>query len=88
LSGADVVVLTDIYAAGERPIEGVTVDTLARAIEPHVKRLVIARSLDAVPDVVASDARAGDLVITLGAGSIAAAAPRILDALSRREARA
>jgi UDP-N-acetylmuramate--alanine ligase len=88
LSGADVVVLIDIYAAGERPIEGVTVDTLARAIEPHVKRLVIARSLDAVPDVVASDARAGDLVITLGAGSIAAAAPRILDALSRREARA
>jgi UDP-N-acetylmuramate-alanine ligase len=53
-----------------------------------VKRLVVARSLDAVPDVVASDARAGDLVITLGAGSIAAAAPRILDALSRREARA
>jgi UDP-N-acetylmuramate--alanine ligase len=88
LSGADVVVLTDIYAAGEAPIDGVTVDALARAIEPHVKRLVVARSLDAVPDVVASDARAGDLVITLGAGSIAAAAPRILDALSRREARA
>jgi UDP-N-acetylmuramate--alanine ligase len=88
LSGADVVVLTDIYAAGERPIDGVTVDTLARAVEPHVKRLVIARRLDAVPEIVASDARAGDLVITLGAGSIAAAAARILDALSQREARA
>jgi UDP-N-acetylmuramate--alanine ligase len=88
LSGADVVVLTDIYAAGEAPIEGVTVDALARAIEPHVTRLVIARRLDAVPDLVASDAHEGDLVITLGAGSIAAVAPRILDALSRREARA
>jgi UDP-N-acetylmuramate--alanine ligase len=88
LSGADVVVLTDIYAAGEAPIEGVTVDALARAIEPHVTRLVIARRLDAVPDLVASDAQEGDLVITLGAGSIAAVAPRILDALSRREARA
>jgi UDP-N-acetylmuramate--alanine ligase len=88
LSDADVVVLTDIYAAGEQPIDGVTVDTLARAVEPHVKRLVIAGSLDAVPEIVASDARPGDVVITLGAGSIASAAPRILDALSRREARA
>src|SRR4029078_1369912 len=52
LSQADVVVLTDIYAAGEAPIPGATLDALAQAVAPHVPRLVVAPRLeDGVTDV-------------------------------------
>jgi UDP-N-acetylmuramate--alanine ligase len=85
LSHADVVVLTDIYAAGERAIPGISVTALADVIRPHVSDLRVAPGLDDVPGMVAGDARAGDLVITLGAGSIAGVGDRILAALSRTE---
>jgi UDP-N-acetylmuramate--alanine ligase len=85
LAQADIVVLTDIYAAGERAIPGVTVEALAAAIQAHVPRLVVARHLDEVPGLVAGEAQPGDLVITLGAGSIAGAGDRILAALSASE---
>jgi UDP-N-acetylmuramate--alanine ligase len=86
LAQADLVVLTDIYAAGEPPMPGVTVGALASAIEPHVPRLQVVADLDRVPALVAAEARQGDLVITLGAGSIAAVGDRILAALSGSEA--
>ena len=84
LAAADVVILTDIYPAGEAPIPGVSLDTLADAIRPHVGELVVEPRLDALPDAVATRARAGDLVLTLGAGSIAAVGDRILAALRAR----
>ena len=83
LSAADEVVLTDIYPAGEAPIEGITVDRLAeavRAVTPHPLHIV--RHLGDVPARVAALARNGDLVITLGAGSIGTVGDRILGALS------
>jgi len=82
LALADVVVLTDIYAAGEAPIENVTTDVLAAAIRPHVRTLHVVPRLDDVPAFVAGLARTGDLVVTLGAGSIGSAGDRILQALS------
>jgi UDP-N-acetylmuramate--alanine ligase len=78
---ADVVVLTDIYAAGESPLPGVTISTLADAVRPHVSELHVVASLDDVPAAVAGLVRDGDLVVTLGAGSIGAAADRILAAI-------
>ena len=87
LAQADVVMLTDIYAAGEAAIPGVTLDALARAVAPHVARLVVTPRLEDVPAVIAGDARPGDLVITLGAGSIAGLADRLLAALSTTEVR-
>jgi UDP-N-acetylmuramate--alanine ligase len=86
LSQADIVVLADIYPAGEPPIAGVTVDALAAAIRPHVPALQVVRSIDDVPGAVADLARAGDLVLTLGAGSIGAVPDRILAALEHRSA--
>jgi UDP-N-acetylmuramate--alanine ligase len=83
LGAADEIVLTDIYPAGEAPIPGITVDALAdsvRASTPTVLHVV--RQLAEVPAQVAAIARPGDLVITLGAGSIGAVADRILAALS------
>ena len=82
LAAADRVVLTDIYAAGEPPVDGITLDVLAAAIRPHVGALEVVPSIDDVPDAVARQAQPGDLVITLGAGSIAAVGDRILQALT------
>ncbi len=86
LAQADELVLTDIYAAGEDPIPGVTVDALAGAIGPHVGgRLHLVRSIDDVAGEVQRLARPGDAVITLGAGSIGTIGARVLDALARAE---
>ena len=87
LAAADVVVLTDIYAAGEAPIDGATLTSLAEAIRPHVGVLTIVPKLANLADAVAGEARAGDLVITLGAGSIATVGDAILAAIETRGVR-
>ena len=84
LAAADEIVLTDIYASGEDPIDGVTIEWLAEAVErvaPGRVRLV--KALADVPEAVARLARAGDLIVTLGAGSVGECAPRILDEVAR-----
>ncbi len=79
LSGADVVVLTDIYAAGEDPIPGVTLDALAAAIRRGIRGpLHVVRDVRDVPAAIARLAASGDIVMTLGAGSIGAASEAIL----------
>ena len=86
LSQADELVLADIYAAGEDPIPGVTVEALAEAIRPQLGgRLHLARTLDEVVRAVTSISRPGDAVITLGAGSIGTVGPRVLAALGTPE---
>jgi UDP-N-acetylmuramate--alanine ligase len=85
LAAADEVVLTDIYSAGEQPIAGITVDVLAQAVRRTARCPVhVVRALDDVPAAVASLAKKGDLIITLGAGSIGGIADRILEAIRRR----
>ena len=83
---ADQIVLTDIYAAGEDPIAGVTLDVFAEAIRHGSGRPVhpVERLDDLVPAVLAL-VKTGDAVITLGAGSIGAWPTRLLDALGHRE---
>jgi len=79
LSGADVVMLTDIYAASEDPIPGVTLDALAAAIRRDFKGpLHVVRDVRNVPSAVARLAAPGDVVMTLGAGTIGAASEAIL----------
>jgi UDP-N-acetylmuramate--alanine ligase len=85
LAGADEVLLTDIYAAGEDPIAGATVEALADAVRAAGRTGVrVVRSLADVPAQVAAIARPGDLVVMLGAGSIGAWGPKVLDALRVR----
>ncbi len=81
LADADEIVLTDIYAAGEPPIEGVTVEALEAAVRRTGRSVRLVKALDDLPDAVRALARPGDLVITLGAGSIGTIPDRILDAL-------
>jgi UDP-N-acetylmuramate--alanine ligase len=84
LAGADAVCVTDVYPAREDPLLGVSgkliVDELAR-VRPGL-RLGWAPSLDDAVAVVASWARAGDIVLTLGAGDVERAAPLLLEALA------
>jgi len=85
---ADEVVLTDIYAASEEPIAGVTVEALAESVARATGRPVrIVKPIDRLAGELAAAARPGDAVLTLGAGSIAAVPKRLLAALQERERR-
>jgi UDP-N-acetylmuramate--alanine ligase len=84
LGGADEVVLTDIYAAGEAPIAGVTIEGVEAAVRRTGTSVRVVKSLEDLPRAVAAAARPNDLVITLGAGSIGSIPDRILEALSHR----
>ncbi|MGE3511589.1 MAG: UDP-N-acetylmuramate--L-alanine ligase [Vicinamibacterales bacterium] len=83
-AGASRVMLTDIYAAGEEAIPGITVETLAESIRDGsgVPVDVIGRLEDA-PTAVARAVRRGDVVITLGAGSIGTLPDRLVAELER-----
>jgi UDP-N-acetylmuramate--alanine ligase len=84
LAAADRIVLTDIYGAGEDPLPGVTLDALAEVVGRDAPgRVDVARTLDDVVEAVVRIARPGDLVITLGAGSIGAVPERLAPALER-----
>jgi UDP-N-acetylmuramate--alanine ligase len=85
LALADVVVLTDIYPAGEAPIPGVTIDRLAEAVRTRAKVVEVVERLENVPAAVARLAKPGDLVVTLGAGSIGSVPDRLLKALRGAE---
>ncbi len=86
LARADAVVLTDIYAAGEEALPGVTVEALAEAVLTHTRQSVrIVRPLDAIAPAVAEIAEPGDFIVTLGAGSIGTVGERIVKALQARQ---
>jgi UDP-N-acetylmuramate--alanine ligase len=83
LREADQIVLTDIYAAGEEPIPGVTIDALARAVELGSQRPThVAATLNDAVSLIARIAEPGDAALTLGAGSIGTVPARLLDALA------
>ena len=87
LKDADEIVVTDIYAASEEPVPGITLETFADAVRRGSGRPVhVAQSLDEVIPRVMDIVRTGDAVITLGAGSIGSLPRKLMDALKRREA--
>jgi UDP-N-acetylmuramate--alanine ligase len=81
LGKADEIVLTDIYAAGEPPIPGASIEALETVVRRTGRPVTVVRAIDDLPSAVASLARPNDLVITLGAGSIGTVPDRILAAL-------
>jgi UDP-N-acetylmuramate--alanine ligase len=75
LSGADALVVGEVYAAGEAPIPGADGKALCRAIRSRGNvEPVLLKSLDELPRVLAGIVRDGDVVLTMGAGGIGAAA--------------
>jgi UDP-N-acetylmuramate--alanine ligase len=84
---ADSVFLLDIYAASEKPIAGVTAESLAERIRQFGHRGVeYVGTMDRGVEALLAAARPGDLVLTLGAGSVWQAGERVLERL--REAAA
>ena len=77
---ADVVVVMDIYAAGEAPIEGVSAADLAERIRAHGHRNVTYLGGERAPllDYLCEITRPGDLVLTLGAGDVGQLGPALL----------
>jgi UDP-N-acetylmuramate--alanine ligase len=84
LAAADMAVVTDIYPAREDPLPGVTGRLVADAVTAHGGAVTYTPDLAAVPGVVADLARPGDLVLTLGAGTITTIGPLLLTALGER----
>ncbi len=79
---ADVVFLTDVYAAGEERIFGVGSDILYEAMKEHGSRNVFyVPDLKDVPVKVEAVLKPGDMVITLGAGDVWKAGERLVDLL-------
>jgi len=84
---ADSLFLLDIYAASEKPIEGITAEMLAQRIREKSNGSVnYAGSFDDAVAAAASAAHEGDLILTLGAGSVSQLGPMLLDKLKEREA--
>lgn len=84
LGSADLVFLSEVYAAGEAPIVAADGRTLARALRVagQVEPVFVDRIED-LPAAIVSGVRAGDVVICMGAGSIGAVPGKIVDRLAR-----
>lgn len=83
-NAADVVFLTDVYSAGEQPIEGADSAHLVQAMRQHGHRDV--HHVPQRSDLVAAltgKLLPGDVVVTMGAGSITQTGPELLAALKR-----
>ena len=82
---ADAVQVLDIYAASEQPIEGITGEALAAAIrEKNGGRVRYANSMAEAVERLAADARPGEMILTMGAGSVSQAGPMLLEELRGR----
>ncbi|MBP6375884.1 MAG: UDP-N-acetylmuramate--L-alanine ligase, partial [Giesbergeria sp.] len=86
LGGADAVLLTEVYAAGEAPVVGADGRALARALRlaGRVEPLFVANVAD-LPRVIADNARPSDVVLCMGAGTIGTVATKIVDLLQNSE---
>ena len=83
LSEADALVVAEVYPAGEAPIAGADGKSLCRAIRSRGRvEPVLLKSLDELPRALADVLRDGDVVLTMGAGSIGAAAHDLPAALA------
>jgi len=82
LSTADALLVAEVYPAGEAPIAGADSKALCRAIRGRGRvEPVLLRTLDELPQALAGILRDGDVVLTMGAGSIGAAAHDLPQAL-------
>lgn len=79
---ADQVEVLDIYAASEAPIPGITGQSLAQVI--RAPKVEYASSVAEAIGRVVAKAQEGDMILTLGAGSISQAGPQILGALDEK----
>ena len=80
LNSADLVYLLEIYPASEKPIPGITSHSIASKMD--ASKVIYEPSMPEVIASVVKQARAGDLILTLGAGDVSSLAPLIIANLS------
>src|SRR6202035_5147974 len=84
---ADSLFVLDLYAASEKPIEGISGEALAGTIREKGKRSAeYAGSFGDAVSSVAEAAQDGDMILTLGAGSVSQLGPMIVEKLKERTA--
>jgi UDP-N-acetylmuramate--alanine ligase len=87
LVDTDVLVITEVYAAGEEPLAGADGRALCRAVRGRGRvDPVFVEDLDDLPDVLSGMLQPGDLLLTLGAGSIGAIAAALPETLGKMDA--
>jgi UDP-N-acetylmuramate--alanine ligase len=78
LAGVDALIITEVYAAGEAPITGADAKSICRAVRSHGRvEPVWVEKVEELPEAIAQIIRDGDLVVTMGAGSIGAVASEL-----------
>jgi UDP-N-acetylmuramate--alanine ligase len=84
---ADVLVLTEIYPAGELPRPGVTGSLLVDAVREQRpgRDLRWCPTLDDVTDLLAAELRPGDLCMTIGAGDVTTLADRVIARIEEQD---
>ncbi len=86
IGAADVVLLTEVYAAGEVPIVAADGRALARALRVAGKvEPIFVDDINSLPDVIYDNARDGDVVLCMGAGSIGAVPGKLVQSLQKVE---
>ena len=85
LASADLAFVTDVFPAREAPIPGITGETVVAALKKAGRADVrYVRGLGDLPEAVLNELRRGDVLVTLGAGSIEEVGPLVLDRLGAR----
>jgi len=83
-NNADVLCLLDIYAASEAPIEGITAEVLSEKSRQYGhKNVQYIGDIETAAERVVEQLQEGDLVITLGAGSVTRLSEQILELLKK-----
>ncbi|MFN3571582.1 MAG: glutamate ligase domain-containing protein, partial [Polaromonas sp.] len=83
---ADSVLLSEVYAAGEAPIVAADGRSLARALRVAGKvEPVFVDDIEAMPQAIADNARGGDVVVCMGAGTIGGVPAKLLELLQKPE---
>lgn len=82
-ANADALIVTEVYAAGETPIAGADGKAICRAVRSHGRvEPVFVDKIDELPRALIQIARDGDVIVTMGAGSIGSLAPELPAALT------
>lgn len=80
-SDADYAIITEMYSAGEKPIDGIDQHALAKAVKKRGKEVTSLENDSALADTLKKIIKPGDLVICMGAGSITYMAAKLPQAL-------
>ena len=81
----DIVIITDIYSAGENPIDGVSGEALTEKIREKRDNVFFVKDIEEAESLVKSILKSGDVVLTMGAGNITVLSDNLSKYLKERK---